>query len=163
MVSIIVAYCRENRVIGKAGGLPWPTLPEDLKHFKRLTEHNTVIMGKNTWNSLPEKYRPLPNRINIVLSRSAKPSKRRRYYVCKDLESAIDLSSLTFPARKVYIIGGGQVFEESLQKGLVDEVIATEIHQTYDGDTHFLRLDSDWGKEVIREADEFDIISYKKG
>ena len=64
--SLVVAVCK-NMGIGMDGGLPWK-LSEDLKHFRRTTENGTVIMGRKTWDSIPEKYRPLKNRKNIVLS-----------------------------------------------------------------------------------------------
>ncbi|MBT5343172.1 dihydrofolate reductase, partial [Candidatus Woesearchaeota archaeon] len=64
MINIIVGMTK-NRVIGKDNSLPWH-LPEDLKNFKALTENNIVIMGRKTWDSIPEKFRPLPNRNNII-------------------------------------------------------------------------------------------------
>lgn len=160
MIKIIVAYSRENRVIGKSGSIPWH-IPEDLKHFKETTKDSCLIMGRNTWNSLPAQYRPLPGRINIILSRTPFESKRESYYVCSNLEFAIDLAKTAFPERCIYIVGGEQVFAESLEKDLVDEIIATEIHKTYAGDVYFPRLINDWGKEVMCSTDEFDIISYK--
>lgn len=145
MVRIVVAYGR-NHVIGIDGGLPWH-LPTDMKHFREVTAGGTVIMGRHTWDSIPEKFRPLPGRRNLVLSRNP------------DFEApdAVVLPTLATALAAAdgdaYVIGGGATYREALP--FADEVWATEIDAAPDGDTHFPELvPADW-----RIAEERDPVS----
>ena len=132
MLSIIVAIS-ENYAIGKAGDLLCH-LPNDLKHFKELTTGATVVMGKNTFFSLPR--RPLPNRRNIVLTRD-----ESFQYENTEVAHSIDhLLSILSADEKVFIIGGGEVYKQFMP--LVDELQIKHIHHTCeDADTFFPDID----------------------
>jgi len=140
-VSLIVAYS-QNRAIGKDNELPW-RLPSDLAHFKRHTLGRPIIMGRKTWESLG---RPLPGRLNIVLSRSEDasfPGAMR----ADSIERALQLVGT---APEVFIIGGAQVYEQALPR--VSRIIATEVDTTVEADAFFPELDSGEWEEVSREV-----------
>jgi dihydrofolate reductase len=146
MKRIIVAYDK-NRGIGAANDLLWlRDLPADLKHFKEVTTGSTVIMGKNTYASIGH---PLPNRDNIVLSRSAESIDGVK--VVTSLEEAYEAA--TTP--DVYIIGGGQVYALALPT--VDEVYATEVQDVFPAaEIFFPELDPSIWQEISREHHEAD-------
>ena len=132
MFSIIVCVNNKN-VIGKDNQLLYK-LPSDLKHFKKLTTNNVVIMGRKTFESLPIK--PLPNRVNIVITRD-KNFKADGVEVVHSIEDAIYLCSEFFSDKKCFIIGGGQIYQECIDKGYVHEMIVTHVDDDSDGDTYF--------------------------
>lgn len=108
-----------NNVVGQANQLPW-NLPEDLARFKRLTNGGIVIMGRNTWESLPEAYRPLPERINYVIT--SRPIDDVRVHTYSSLEAALYATNVK---DNVWIIGGSKVFQEALQ--YADEIELTRV------------------------------------
>ena len=128
MIAIVVAHSA-NRVIGRDGGLPWH-LPGDLRRFRDLTSGGTVVMGRKTYESLPERFRPLPDRRNVVVSRRGCDAPE----VCGSVEEAL--------AGECFVIGGGAVYAEALP--LADRVYATEIDGEVDGDVFFPELGSGW-------------------
>lgn len=130
MISLLVAHS-SNRTIGRNGELPWH-LPADMKRFRELTTGHTVVMGRKTFQSLPDAYRPLPNRRNLVLSRDpvyGAPGAE----VLPDLQSALDACR-----EECYVIGGGDAYREALP--LAGRVYATEIEEPVEGDTFFPAL-----------------------
>jgi dihydrofolate reductase len=132
-------YARSrNGVIGKQGQLPWH-LPEDLAHFKRTTLGQPVLMGRVTWESLPEKFRPLPGRSNVVVSRQ--PSfLASGAQVVVSLEAAMALFP---PAEVIWLIGGAQLYAQGLS--IASEIVVTEIDADYEGDAYAPSLSpSDW-------------------
>lgn len=141
IISLVVAYTN-NRVIGLNGGMPWH-LPKDLAHFKKVTLGHPIIMGRNTWLSLG---RPLPGRKNIVLSRnnSFQPDGAT---VFTDLQAAITSCN---DAAKICVIGGEQIFRLALP--LANEIIATEIDASLNGDTWFPELNPQQWQETERLA-----------
>jgi len=131
-------------VIGKAGTMPWH-LPEDLKHFSSLTSGHPVIMGRKTWESFPDKYRPLPGRTNIVITRKKDwrdtPAAEGAVAVAS-LDDAL-LESQFMPGHEtVWIIGGGEIFAQALD--LADVAVVTTIDTTAEGDTFAPELGYDW-------------------
>lgn len=133
MVSIVVAQ-GSNRVIGLEGGLPW-RLPSDLRRFRELTMGHAVVMGRKTYESIPEKFRPLPGRRNLVVSSSARYDGAE---VFPTLASAVQACDGT-----CFVIGGGQVYAEAL--GIADRCYVTDVDHAPDGDTFFPQLpDTDW-------------------
>jgi dihydrofolate reductase len=142
MVSLIVAKS-ENNVIGKDGNIPW-YIPEDLKRFKKITTNNVVIMGRKTYESLPKEYRPLPNRLNIIISRN-KNYKAENCLVFNNLEKAIRKAGTN---KEIFIIGGSEIYNEGLK--YTNKIYLTEVLGDFDGDTHFPTLGTGW-KEVKRE------------
>jgi dihydrofolate reductase len=135
VISIVVAHAR-NRTIGRDGELPWH-LPTDMRHFKQLTLGTTVVMGRRTFESLPEPVRPLPERRNLVLS-------RRRDFDAAGAEVFADLdSALEACAGDCFVIGGGMTYAEALAHA--GRVYATEVAADVDGDVFFPELpDSVW-------------------
>jgi dihydrofolate reductase len=141
VVSLLVAHAR-NRTIGRDGGLPWH-LPADMRRFRELTTGHTVVMGRKTFQSLPEAYRPLPNRRNLVLSRDLR-YEAPGAEVFSDLQSAFDAwreSALDACAEECFVIGGGDTYREALP--LAGRVHATEIEEEVEGDTFFPALAED--------------------
>ncbi|WP_295623749.1 dihydrofolate reductase [uncultured Corynebacterium sp.] len=116
-------------VIGDGGAMPWH-IPEDLAHFKATTMGAPVIMGRRTWFSLPPKFRPLPGRRNVVLSRSLTPEDVPGAELAHSLDAALDLLGEVPIA---WIIGGGRVYREALR--LADECEVTEVDGSFDVET----------------------------
>jgi len=136
-LHMIYARAR-NGVIGKQGQLPWH-LPEDLAHFKRTTLGQPVVMGRVTWESLPEKFRPLPGRTNVVVSRKT-TFNATGAQVVSSLEAAMAL----FPSTEVvWLIGGAQLYAQALP--LVSQIVVTEIDADFEGDAFAPSLSpNDW-------------------
>jgi dihydrofolate reductase len=135
-VHLIFARAR-NGVIGKDGQMPWH-LPEDLAHFKRQTQGHPVLMGRKTWDSLPPRFRPLPGRRNVVITRQAD-------WHAEGAERAANLKdaiALCAGSPEVWVIGGGEIYAQALP--LAQRVVVTEIAQDFDGDTFAPVLDSTW-------------------
>lgn len=142
--SLHLIYARAaNGVIGKNNRLPWH-LPEDMAHFKRATLGCPVIMGRKTWESLPPKFRPLPGRLNIVVSRDAAFAAEGASVV-HSLEAARDLCPTGGTA---WVIGGAQIYAQALP--LAHEVVVTEIARDFEGDAFAPVLGGEW-REVGRE------------
>lgn len=139
MIAIIVAKS-SNGVIGSNNDLPW-YLPADLRHFKKITDGHTVIMGRKTFDSIYSRLRaPLPNRRNIVISRSlAKlPS---GFELAKSFDAALE----QVEEGETYIIGGATIYAAALEKNIIDRIYITEIFNDISGDTYFPELDAkDW-------------------
>lgn len=132
-VCAIVAMS-DDRIIGREGGLPWH-LPADLKRFKDLTTGCAVIMGRKTYESLPPKFRPLPGRRNIVITRDPHYSDNHPGVECyKTPEDGIKACRVNNRGFKgpIWIIGGAQIYKATL--GLWDEVYLTVVHQRVSGD-----------------------------
>ena len=154
MINLIVAIA-ENNAIGIAGDLLCH-LPNDLKHFKEITMGATVVMGKNTFFSLPR--RPLPNRRNIVLTTDTEFT----YENTEVAHSIEQLYTLLNEEEEVFIIGGGKVYEQFINT--VDKLYVTHIHHTWeDADTFFPKIDPNtWQcvSEEHHEADEKHLYPY---
>ena len=133
MIALIVAF-DTNRLIGKDGGMPW-YIPGELKRFRQLTEGNVVIMGRKTYQSLGK---PLPNRINIVLSRSENFS-GENLYSAQDLSEAMEMCCKNWPDKDIFIGGGANLYQQVLD--MVDVMYITEIDAEFSGDTFFPSFD----------------------
>ena len=163
-INLIWAQAR-NRVIGLHGEMPW-NIPEDLAHFKTMTQGFPVIMGRKTWDSLPERFRPLPLRRNIVLTRQ--PNWGNQYnnnqvIKANSIEAAISPQIVGSNAKEVWVIGGGQIYAEYLPKASRLEI--TEIDADFDGDTQAPSLDANWKeidrtKNISKNGLRFDFVTY---
>lgn len=157
MISLVVARAA-NGVIGRDGKLPW-RLPSDMRHFRELTTGYTVLMGRRTFESLPPKYRPLPERRNLVLSSSE--LELHGAEVFNDLQSALDACE-----GECFVIGGGAVYDETL--AVADRVYATEIEQKIEGDTFFPQMSpSEWrcaqrGERIVENELAFTFAEYER-
>ncbi len=156
MLSLIAAIST-NGCIGKDGTLPW-YVPEDLKHFKKLTTGHVVVMGRKTWESIPEKRRPLPDRINVVITRQAD------YMLPADVEryASLDDAIAAHRSQEIFIIGGAEIFNQSIDRA--DTLHITELNQTIDGCTAFFpAINKTHWHETSREThDDFAFVSYKR-
>ncbi len=144
MRASLVAAVARGGVIGRGGAIPW-RLPGDMQRFRELTTGHAVVMGRKTWDSLPERFRPLPGRRNVVVTRNpdwhADGAER-----AGSLDEA--LSMLEDEAR-VFVIGGAEIFAAALP--LADELVLTEIDVDVVGDTFFPPLDRAAFAETSRE------------
>lgn len=165
-VNLIYARAA-NGVIGRNNAMPWH-LPEDLAHFKRHTQGCPVIMGRATWYSLPERFRPLPGRLNLVLTRDAATADRLRAegaWPLPSLSAALDhCGALTPCPADVWVMGGANVYAQA--EPLAERAMVTEIAQDFEGDAHAPVLGSVW-VETHREHHTsttglaFDFVTYQ--
>ena len=161
----MIAAVAANGVIGKDNDLVW-NLPNDMRHFVTTTKGKHVIMGRKNYESIPEKFRPLPNRPNIVLTHQ-KDFKADKCIVLNDLKEAIALAKAAGES-EAFIIGGAQIYAQGLE--IADRMYITEIEKVYIGDTYFPKIDKNVWHEVSREhhlKDEkhesaFDFVVYEK-
>ena len=142
-INLIFARAR-NGVIGKDNQLPWH-LPEDLAHFKRTTLGQPVIMGRKTWDSLPLKFRPLPGRANLVVTRQA-DWQASGATVAHSLAQA---QSMCDPAQEVWVIGGAEIYAQALP--YARKAVITEIDITVDGGDAFAPQFGPQWQETARE------------
>jgi dihydrofolate reductase len=133
-----------NGVIGMAGTMPWH-LPEDLAHFKRTTLGCPVIMGRKTWESIPPKFRPLPGRLNVVVT-------RQRHWQATGASVAHSLpeaTALCGNASDAWIIGGADIYAQALP--LAETAVVTEINTSFEGDAFAPQFGPEW-QETRRES-----------
>ena len=149
-----------NGVIGHNNTLPWH-LPEDLAHFKRTTLGCPVIMGRKTWDSLPPKFRPLPGRLNVVVTRQ--PGWRTDGALTA--HSLIEACALCPPGSDAWVIGGAEVYAQALP--LASSAVVTEIDTDFEGDAFAPVFGPQW-HEVSREphvaasGQRFSFVTYKQ-
>ena len=162
---VLIAAVARNGVIGRSGALPWH-LSADMAHFRELTRGCPVIMGRRTWDSLSPRYRPLPGRANIVVSRRA-GSTIEGAQVAPSLQAALRLAQMRLDAsRRVFVIGGAQLYREAMPQADVLEL--TEIQSEVTGDTQFPFWDRAAFDEVRRQPQQaeeglaFDFVTYRK-
>ncbi len=143
-LTLIAAVAR-NGVIGRDNALLW-RLPEDMRHFRAVTTGHPVIMGRKTWDSLPPRFRPLPGRRNIVVTRQ--PGwQAGGAEVAASPEAAL---ALLGGIAQAFVIGGAELYAAMLP--LADELLLTEIDQDFDGDVFFPAWDPEVFVETRREA-----------
>ena len=145
-VSLIAAVA-DNGVIGKDNNLAW-SLPDDMSFFKASTQGKHVIMGRRNYESIPHKYRPLPGRPNVVMSRNEQYDAGEAALVTS-LESALILAQEAGET-EAFIIGGGQIYSMALDAGVIDTMYITHVHGEPEGDAFFPEFDRDqWTLTVI--------------
>jgi len=149
-----------NGVIGKDGVMPWH-LPEDLAHFKRVTLGSPVIMGRKTWESIPARFRPLPGRTNVVVTRQ-RDWQAEGARVAHSLPEAMTLCGAVSDA---WVIGGAEIYAQALP--LASTAVVTEIDATYDGDAHAPQFGTEWhetGREshVSASGLAYSFVTYRK-
>ena len=137
-----------NGVIGRDNQLPWH-LPEDLAHFRRWTQGCPVLMGRHTWDSLPPRFRPLPGRQNLVLTRDpaqALALSQAGAIPCASLDEALQHCQQSLPdANELWIIGGAQVYAQALP--VAQRAVITDIGLTVDGDAYAPVLGEEWTEQ----------------
>lgn len=149
VVSAIVAVGK-NLEIGKDNQLLWH-LPSDMKYFKEITTGHHVIMGRKSYESIPEKYRPLPNRVNVVVSRQT-DLLIEGALVTTSIDEAIETAAAA-GENEVFIIGGGQIYNLAMRTGLIDRLYITWVEANFDADTFFPTIDfTDWNEVSNRKT-----------
>ena len=151
MKGILVAVSPEG-IIGKDNSLIWH-LPKDMRFFKETTMGHHVIMGRKNFESIPHKYCPLPDRTNIVITRQSEYN-AKGCIVVNSVEAALEIAKNNGDIEP-FIIGGGQIYKIALEKNLVDKIYLTKVHHSFEGDTFFPELNSDW-KEVNNTENKAD-------
>jgi dihydrofolate reductase len=154
MISIIAAIGK-NRELGKDNKLLWH-IPEDMKRFKELTTGNVVIMGRKTYESLPESFRPLPKRTNIVITRDKNYSDRG-VIVSNSIEAAINEAKKL--DKETFIIGGAQIYSQSIK--YADKLYLTLVDKTYGDADAFFPDYSDFGKVILEQNNRSEGLQYK--
>ena len=145
-VSLIAAVA-DNGVIGKDNDLVW-SLPDDMSFFKASTQGRHVIMGRRNYESIPHKFRPLPGRSNIVLSRN-EDYKADGADLVTSLEDALSIAREACES-EAFIIGGGQIYSMALEADIIDTMYITHVHGTPEGDAFFPEFDpSNWTLTVL--------------
>ena len=165
MIISLIAALTENRVIGKNNDLPW-RLPDDMKYFMKTTTGHHVIMGRKNYDSLPDSYKPLPNRTNIIVTHQHNFI-AGGCMVVHSIEAGIEIARSN-REKELFIIGGAQIYEQALP--LAHQLYLTEIKAEISGDTYFPEIDKDQWEEASRvahAADEkhqfaFDFVIYKR-
>lgn len=139
MKIVLIAAIARNGVIGRNGELPWPpgTYPEDMKHFRDATMDHAVVMGRKTWESLPEAHRPLKGRLNVIVSPTYWAEDRfpRGAAVVKSLSGAMKLLENAGFDGDMYVIGGARLYADAMP--LADELDLTLIDRDWRGDVCF--------------------------
>jgi len=161
MITVIAAIA-SNKALGKDNDLILH-LPADLKRFKKVTTGHYILMGRNTYESIG---RPLPNRTTIIITRN-KNYFKEGCLIANSLEQAIEMAK---PAAQIFIIGGAQIYKETIAKNVAVQLDITLVHHSFEADVFFPEIDLKIWKEVAREdykADEkndydYSFVSYQK-
>lgn len=156
-VLSLIAAVGTNRAIGKDNQLLWH-LPSDLPRFKKHTIGHPVIMGRKTWESIPEKFRPLLGRTNIVITRDASYEVPPGVVLAQSFPEARSLARDAEGADEVFVIGGQQVYECALP--FADRLYLTVVEDTPEADVFFPEYESQFGTELSREDREENGIRY---
>lgn len=164
MIISLIAAVSKNRVIGRNNDLPWK-LPDDMKYFMETTRQHAVIMGRKNFDSLPPKFKPLKDRLNIVLTRNKSSLQDHDIRAVGSIDEAFQQAP---QSEEVFVIGGAEIFEQTLLRA--DRLYITEIDAVVDGDVFFPDYDKSKWKEVSRihhNADDrhafsFDFVLYER-
>jgi len=160
-VAAIVAMTK-NRVVGHKGEIPWD-LPEDQKRFAKLTKGNTVLMGRKTYESIPDKFRPLPKRKNVLVTRNKDWTSQEEVEVmtCSPIDALRTLQSREdLPGDTIWVIGGEEIWKSTLPA--LDMVYLTLVEKEAEGDCFMPAFEDDFS-EVFREKhSEFTYINYER-
>ena len=163
-ISIIVAISK-NGVIGRNNKLAW-NLPDDMFYFSKMTMGHSIIMGRKNWDSIPNKWRPLQNRKNIIISRNINQN-IKNVDITNSIEKAIKIGREN-EDEEIFIIGGGEIYKLGFK--FVDKLYITEIKNNIEGDTFFPKWNKSEWKEISRISHpsdskheyDFDYVIYKK-
>lgn len=154
-ISIIVAHSR-NMVIGKGNDLIWK-IPNDQARFKKLTMGHPVVMGRKTWESILEKFRPLPGRTNFVITRDSSYSAPGAT-VAISIENALTGARQAPGNEEIFIVGGGEIYKQALP--LTDRLYLTVVDKEVEGDTFFPEYANIFTKKISEESGEFEGLKY---
>ena len=161
-ISLVVAVAA-NYVIGKDNQLVWH-LRDDMKFFKELTTGHIILTGRKNYESIPEKFRPLPNRLNCILTRNKK-YQAPGAEIYSNFNDWVD--DFKEDERELFVIGGGEIYRMALENNWIDVMYITHVNAQPDGDTFFPALYlENWNTEIIATGDkdernEFDFVIVK--
>jgi dihydrofolate reductase len=164
IISQIVARAK-NGVIGRDNDLPWH-LPDDMQFFKETTRGHHILMGRKNFESIPMKFRPLPDRVNIVVTRQ-QDYQPEGVQVFNSIEEGIEFARASGEP-ELFIIGGAEIYDQTL--AFADKIYLTEINTEVDGDAHFPKpAGSEWNEtdrwhhpKDSRHEFDFDIVTYER-
>lgn len=156
-MSLIAALGAHNRGIGRDGQLLW-RIPDDMKHFREVTRGHPVIMGRKTWESIPEKFRPLPDRTNIVVSRQ-KGYEAAGAVVADSLDAACSAAEHAAGSSEIFIIGGGELYTTALPRA--SRLYLTLIDASAPADTYFPEYVNDFTHTVSDESRNHNDLAYR--
>ena len=152
MKTVLIVAIDKEKGIGKNNDLMWH-LPDDMKFFKETTKGHIVVMGRKNFESIPEKYRPLPDRENVVLTRNS-DYKANGSTVYHSFEACMKAYQ-NEEERIVFIIGGGEIYRMALEANVVDEMYITHVDKIYGADTFFPEFNSEkWKIETVLEHNQ---------
>lgn len=155
IISLIVAV-GENGVIGADGDLPWH-LPNDMKFFSRTTKGHHVLMGRKNFESISSKFRPLPGRTNIVVTRNTSYSYEGAL-VAHSIDEGIEVARSS-GEEELFIIGGGEIYDQSMERA--EKLYVTHVDANPEGDTHFPDIDHEiWDRELIMHHEKDDVHNF---
>ncbi len=152
----LVAALSQNNCIGKNGKLLWQ-IKEDMEHFKKITTGHIVLMGRKTWESIPEKFRPLSNRKNIVITR------QENYFVPEgvELSSTLEEALKKYKNQNIMVIGGAEIYKQVFPQADVLEI--THVHESVEGDAFFPQIDRNmWHEKNREDFEKFSFVTYSK-
>lgn len=152
-----IAAISQNNCIGKDGDLPWH-IPEDMERFKEKTQGSVVLMGRKTWESIPEKFRPLPERKNLILTT------KQDYSVPEGVDTYDNIPQALsdYKEEDIFVIGGESVYEATMDRA--DKLLITHVEQEVSGcDAYYPKIREDKWQEVEREDhNEFSFVTYER-
>ncbi|OGL74429.1 diacylglycerol kinase [Candidatus Uhrbacteria bacterium RIFCSPHIGHO2_12_FULL_60_25] len=152
MSITLIAAISKNNVIGTEGRLPWH-IPEDMKHFKTLTMGKVVLMGRKTWESIPEKFRPLPGRTNVIITRQPDYPVPTGVQTFQSTDDALK--------NDVMVIGGAEIYRQTIDRA--DRLEITYVDRVIEGDATFPAIDPSVWKEIAREdRDGLSFVTYAR-
>ena len=154
-ISIIVAHSK-NMVIGKGNDLIWE-IPDDHARFKKITMGHPVVMGKKTWESIPEKFRPLPGRANFIITRDSSYSAPGAT-VTTSIENALASARQAPGNEEIFVVGGGEIYKAALP--FTDRLYITMVDKEVEGDTFFPEYSNIFTKKISEESGEFEGLKY---
>ena len=154
-ISIIVAHSK-NMVIGKGNDLIWK-IPNDQARFKNLTMGHPVIMGRKTWESIPEKFRPLPGRTNFIITRDSSYSAPGAT-VTTSIENALASAQQALGNEEIFVVGGGEIYKAALP--FTERLYITMVDKEVEGDTFFPAYSNIFTKKISEESGEFEGLKY---
>ena len=140
----LIACINRKRILGKDGHLIW-RIGNDMANFKRQTLNNVVIMGRKTFESLPNGA-PLKDRVNIIITHDEEFGVDQKYdnvYIVHSIEDAVELCEAFFNDKELFVIGGGNIYRQFMEMGLIDEMRLTIVNDDADGDTVFPEYDEE--------------------
>ncbi len=147
MIVSSIAAVAENNAIGKNNQLIW-RLPSDMNYFKEVTQGHCIITGRKNYESIPEKFRPLQNRTNIVITRQKQYSAPGAL-VTHSIEEALELARQK-KETEVFVIGGAEIYAQTMN--YADKLYITEVHHSFEGDAFFPVIEKKKWKEISRKA-----------